>query len=61
MLDHDAFQWLQENGGLTRENGQILRDKVFSRGNSEDYTEMYKKFRGKEASVEPMLKYHGLK
>lgn len=61
MLDHDAFDWLQENGGLTRENGQILRDKVFSRGNSEDYTEMYKKFRGKEASVDPMLKYHGLK
>lgn len=61
MLDHDAYEWLKENGGLTRENGQILRDKVFSRGNSEDYTEMYKKFRGKEASVEPMLKYHGLK
>lgn len=61
MLDHDAFEWLKENGGMTRENGQILRDKVFSRGNSEDYTEMYKKFRGKEASVDPMLKYHGLK
>ena len=61
MLDHDAFQWLQENGGLTRENGQILREKVFSRGNSEDYTEMYKKFRGKEATADAMLKYHGLK
>ena len=61
MLDHDAFQWLKENGGMTRENGQILRDKIFSRGNSEDYTEMYKKFRGKEASIEPMLQYHGLK
>ena len=61
MLDHDAFQWLQENGGLTRKNGQTLREKVFSRGNSEDYTEMYKKFRGKEASIDPMLEYHGLK
>ena len=61
MLDHDAYQWTLENGGMTRENGQILRDKVFSQGNSDDLNVIYKNFRGKEPSIEPMLKYHGLK
>jgi len=61
MLDHDAYQWTLENGGMTRKNGQILRDKVFSQGNSDDLNVIYKNFRGKEPSIEPMLKYHGLK
>ncbi|WP_333663152.1 M3 family metallopeptidase [Chishuiella changwenlii] len=61
MLDHDAYQWTLENGGMTRKNGQILREKVFSQGNSDDLNVIYKNFRGKEPSIEPMLKYHGLK
>ena len=61
MLDHDAYQWTVENGGMTRKNGQILRDKVFSQGNSDDLNVIYKNFRGKNPSIEPMLKYHGLK
>lgn len=60
MLDHDAYQWLNENGGLTRKNGQTLRDQVFSKGNSEDLAELYKKFRGKDPSIQPMLKARGL-
>lgn len=46
---------------MTRKNGQILRDKVFSQGNSDDLNTIYKNFRGKKPSIEPMLKYHGLK
>ncbi len=61
MLDHDAYEWTIENGGMTRKNGQILRDKVFSRGNSDDLNVIYKNFRGKNPSIEPMLKYHALK
>lgn len=61
MLDHDAYEWTLENGGMTRKNGQILREKVFSQGNSDDLNVIYKNFRGKEPSIEPMLKYHGLK
>ncbi|HET9031322.1 MAG TPA: peptidyl-dipeptidase Dcp [Dokdonella sp.] len=61
VLDHDAFQWFKEHGGLTRENGQTFRDEVLSRGNSEDLAKMYREFRGKDPSVEPLLEFRGLK
>src|SRR5690606_3771200 len=35
MLDHDAYVWFEEHGGLSRENGQVLREKILSRGNTE--------------------------
>lgn len=60
MLDHDAFNWFEENGGITRENGQRLRDMVLSRGNTEDYQQMYEKFRGKLPTITPLLKARGL-
>jgi peptidyl-dipeptidase Dcp len=61
VLDHDAYQWFAENGGMTRENGQIFREKILSRGGSEDLGAMYKAFRGQDPSVEPLLKHRGLK
>jgi peptidyl-dipeptidase dcp len=60
MLDHDAFNWFEENGGITRENGQRLRDMILSRGNTEDYQQMYEKFRGKLPTITPLLKARGL-
>ena len=61
VLDHDAFQWFKEHGGMTRENGQTFRDQVLSRGNSEELAKIYKAFRGKDPSVEPLLEFRGLK
>ncbi|SFU77404.1 peptidyl-dipeptidase Dcp [Xenorhabdus koppenhoeferi] len=61
MLADDAFVWFTEHGGLTLENGQRFRDKVLSRGNSEDLEKLYIDFRGKPPSIEPMLKKRGLK
>jgi peptidyl-dipeptidase Dcp len=60
MLDHDAYQWFEDHGGLTRANGDRFRQMVISRGNTEDLAKMYAIWRGKEPSVEPMLKYRGL-
>ncbi len=60
VLDHDAFQWFVENGGLSRANGQTFRDKVLSRGNTEDLATMYRNFRGKDPSVQPLLEFRGL-
>jgi len=60
MIDDDAYQWFEDNGGLTRANGDRFRQMVLSRGNTEDLAKMYAAWRGKEPSVEPMMKYRGL-
>lgn len=61
MLADDAFQWFNEHGGLTAENGQRFRDQVLSRGNSQDLEKLYVDWRGQEPSIEPMLINRGLK
>jgi peptidyl-dipeptidase Dcp len=60
MLDDDAYQWFEDHDGLTRANGDRFRQMVLSRGNTEDLAKMYAAWRGKDPSVEPMLKYRGL-
>jgi peptidyl-dipeptidase Dcp len=60
MLDDDAYQWFEDHGGLTRANGDRFRQMVLSRGNTEDLAKMYASWRGKDPSVEPMLKNRGL-
>jgi peptidyl-dipeptidase Dcp len=60
MLADDAYQWFKDHGGLTRENGQRLRDMVLSRGNTENLAKMYRDFRGRKPSIKPMLQDRGL-
>ncbi|MCK0133589.1 M3 family metallopeptidase [Arenibacter sp. S6351L] len=60
MLHHDAYNWFETHGGLTRENGQRLRDMILSRGNTMPLEEMYKDWRGGDPKIEPMLKARGL-
>jgi peptidyl-dipeptidase Dcp len=61
MLADDAFQGFVDKGGMTRANGDRFREMVLSRGNTEDLAKMYKDWRGKEPSIEPMLLNRGLK
>lgn len=61
MLDHDAFQWFNENGGLTRQNGQRFREMILSKGNTEDLDAMYRNWRGSAPKIDPMLRARGLK
>ena len=60
MLDDDAYQWFEDNGGLTRANGDRFRQMILSRGNTEDLASLYAAWRGKAPSVEPMMKDRGL-
>ncbi len=60
VLDDDAFAWFQEHGGLTRINGQRFRNMILSRGRTEDESVMYRAFRGRDASIEPLLEDRGL-
>jgi peptidyl-dipeptidase Dcp len=60
MLDHAAFRWFEEHGGLTRANGDRFRQMILSRGNTEELGKMYSEWMGGEPSIEPMLKFRGL-
>jgi peptidyl-dipeptidase Dcp len=60
MLDDDAFAWFVEHGGLTLANGQRFRDAILSKGNTEEYAKMFRDFRGRDPSIDPMLVHRGL-
>ncbi len=60
MLDDDIFDWFAHNGGLTRANGQRLRDLILSRGHTLDYGPMFRAFYGKDPDIGPMLAHRGL-
>jgi peptidyl-dipeptidase Dcp len=60
MLADDAFQWFEENGGLTRANGDRFRQMILSRGNTEDLAALYATWRGRPPKVDAMLKDRGL-
>jgi peptidyl-dipeptidase Dcp len=60
MLDDDAFQWFEDNGGLTRANGDRFRQMILSRGNTEDLAKAYAAWLGREPDTGPMLKARGL-
>ncbi len=60
MLNDDAYTWFEENGGLTRENGDRFRKMILSKGNTEDYAKMFLEFRGHEPDITPMLQNRGL-
>ncbi len=60
MLDDDAYAWFQQHGGLTRANGQRFRDMILSRGNTKEYSKMFRDFTGHDPDIEPMEKNRGL-
>ncbi|MXV37755.1 dipeptidyl carboxypeptidase II [Flavobacteriaceae bacterium Ap0902] len=61
MLAADTGAWFDENGGLKRELGDRYREMILSKGNTMDYKEMYKAFRGEDPSPEHMIQARGLK
>ena len=60
VLDADAFQAFKEKGLFDRETGLKFREHILARGGSEDPMVLYKRFRGKEPSIEPLLERRGL-
>jgi peptidyl-dipeptidase Dcp len=60
VLDADTVDWFKNNGGLTRANGEHFRNELLSRGGTQDALQLFRNFRGKDASIEPLLKRRGL-
>ncbi|MGW6500760.1 M3 family metallopeptidase [Nonomuraea angiospora] len=60
VLDAESVEWFKENGGLTRANGDHFRRELLSRGGSLDPLTAFRNFRGREASIQPLLVRRGL-
>jgi len=60
VLAADAFAFMKEQGGLTRENGDRYRLHILSRGGSADAMDLYREFRDGEPDVQHLLRRRGL-
>ena len=60
VIAADAFKHMNNNGGLTLENGQAFRKEILSQGNSKDPMQQYIDWRGQEPTVEALLERRGL-
>jgi peptidyl-dipeptidase Dcp len=61
VLDADAFSLFEKKGIFDRATAKAFRDNILSRGGTEDPMTLYLRFRGQEASPEPLLMRSGLK
>jgi peptidyl-dipeptidase Dcp len=60
VLARDTGQWMHARGGMTRANGDRLREKVLSRGRTDDPQTMFREFYGGPPDIGPLLEYRGL-
>lgn len=60
VLDTDAFEVFKINGLFNQEYAKSFRKNILEKGGTEDPMELYKRFRGAEPSVEPLLRKRGL-
>ena len=60
VLDSDAFDAFKENGIFDPNTARKFKEYILEKGDSEDPMTLYKKFRGAEPQLEPMLKDRGL-
>ena len=60
VLDANTQQWIRNNGGLKRENGDRFRATLLSRGGSKDAMELFRDFAGHDPKIEPLLAKRGL-
>jgi len=61
VLDADAFEAFKETSLFDKKTAQAFRENILERGGTEDPMTLYKRFRGAEPGVEPLLKRKGLK
>ncbi len=60
MLHHDAYSYVEANGGMTREMGDHIVDSFLGQGHSKTYEQMFRDFTGRDPRVEPLLEARGL-
>jgi peptidyl-dipeptidase Dcp len=61
VLDADAFSLFKQHGIFDKATAKSFRDNILSRGGTEKPMKLYKRFRGQEPAIEPLLIRSGLK
>jgi peptidyl-dipeptidase Dcp len=61
VLDADAFSFFRETGIFNKETAASFRKNILERGGTDKPHDLYVRFRGKEPSIDALLKRSGLK
>ncbi|MFV0390755.1 MAG: M3 family metallopeptidase [Paludibacteraceae bacterium] len=61
VLDADAYSVFQRNGIFDKETADSFRQNILEKGGSEHPMILYKRFRGQEPTLDPLLQRHGIK
>jgi peptidyl-dipeptidase Dcp len=60
VLDTDAFEAFKTTTLFNPEKAKLFRENILEKGGTEDPMVLYKRFRGAEPSIEPLLRKRGL-
>lgn len=60
VLDADAFEVFKQKGLFDPKSAQSFRKNILERGGTEDPMALYRKFRGAEPDIKPLLRRRGL-
>jgi oligopeptidase A len=60
VLSADAYSLFEEQGVLNPEAGRRFRDEVLAVGGSRPAAESFRAFRGREPSVDALLRHNGM-
>ncbi len=60
VLDADGYEAFKEKGIFDQETAKSFRENILEKGGTVDPMELYKRFRGQEPKIEPLLENKGL-
>lgn len=60
VLSSDAFSRFEEEGIFNQETGQSFLQNILEMGGSKEPMDLFKAFRGREPSIEPLLRHSGI-
>jgi len=60
VLSSDAFSLFEENGIFDEKTALSFLENILEKGGSEDASVLFKRFRGREPSIEPLLRHCGI-
>lgn len=60
VLDADAFAHFKEHGIFDRETAESFRKNILEKGGTEDPAELYRRFRGHDATIDALLHRDGI-